>query len=642
MKFKNSHILLVSLISIFLLLSISAASAADSDIAADDSSVDIVEIEDINIKESHYLCDDASTGSEDLSGDENISASGTDDGTSGNGNDDATSGDDAGNATSVNGTENATDSNGTNGTNGTNNTNASNNTKYDGPVTNVTIIPVSTSADYQYGNFTFKVVDNATGEPLANQKISVSGVYFFTFNNGSSISTTKVFTTNSNGLLVIANKNLNKNLDTLGMVYNFTALDVGKYNLTFSGNDSIKVVVNKTLPITVNKVNAEIKASNFKEQVGTSKKYTFKLVNKNTGTAIKLASLKFQIKLSSSGYTTYNATTNLSGQVGYNMNLVGGKYPVRIINNDSNIKASTVNRNVTLTKKAGVLSASNRTILYNSAPTAIIKLTDKKTGKAVAGAVIKVRLYTTSKKYSDLAFYTDNKGQVSFKAALSLGKHKMIISTLDNNYTASSITRYVTLKKTTGKISAPKISATYKSGKLYTITLKNAKNGNAMYGSTLNIRIFVTSKSYYKYTGVTDGNGKVNINTSSLKPGTYKVSVSSGDSGFTAKAATGQIKITKIPVKLSPTAYKEKYNSGKTFKIKVTNKNTNKILSGIKVTVKVYTSAKKYKTYNVKTTNKGIAYLKVTQKPGTYKTVVSLSHAYYSASAVTSKITVTK
>lgn len=638
MKFKNSHILLVSLISIFLLLSISAASAADSDIAADNSSVDIVEIEDINIKESHYLCDDASTGSEDLSGDENTSASGTDDATGGN-DTDATGGDDTGNATSVNGTENATDSNGTNGTNGTN---ATNNTKYDGPVTNVIIIPVSTSADYQYGNFTFKVVDNATGEPLANQKISVSGVYFFTFNNGSSISTTKVFTTNSNGLLVIANKNLNKNLDTLGMVYNFTALDVGKYDLTFSGNDSLKIVVNNTLPITVNKVNAEIKASNFKDEVGTSKKYTFKLVNKNTGTVIKLASLKFQIKLNSSGYTTYNATTNLSGQVGYNLNLLAGTYPVRIVNNDSNLKASTISRNVTLTKKVGVLSASNRTILYNSAPTAIIKLTDKKTGKAVAGAVLKVRVYTTSKKYSDLAFYTDNKGQVSFKAALSLGKHKMIISTLDNNYTASSITRYVTLKKTTGKISAPKISATYKSGKLYTITLKNAKNGNAMYGSTLNIKIFVNSKSYYKYTGMTDGNGKVNINTSSLKPGTYKVSVSSGDSGFTAKAATGQIKITKIPTKLSPTAYKEKYNSGKTFKIKVTNKNTNKIISGIKVTVKVYTSTKKYKTYTVKTTNKGIAYLKVTQKPGTYKTVVSLSNAYYSASAVTSKITVTK
>lgn len=629
MKFKNSHILIISLISIFLLLSMSAASAADSDIAVDDSSEDIVEIEDMIIKESHYLSDDTST---DLSGDNNIS------GTEGTGNSTDVNG--TGNSTvTTNGTGNSTDTNGTNGTNGTNKTNT---TKYDGPVTNVTIIPISTSADYQYGNFTFKVVDNATGEPLANQKISVSGVYFYTFNNGTSLSTTKAFTTNSNGLIVIANKNLNKNLDTLGMAYNFTALDVGKYNLTFSGNDSIKVVTNNTLPITVNKVNAEIKASNFKEEVGTTKKYTFKLVNKNTGTVIKLASLKFQIKLNSSGYKTYNATTNLSGQVAYNMNLMAGTYPVRIVNNDSNVKASTVSRNVTLTKKAAVLSASNRTILYNSAPTAIIKLTNKKTGKAVAGAIVKVRLYTTSKKYSDLAFYTGKNGQVSFKAALSLGKHKMIISTLDNNYTASSITRYVTLKKTTGKISAPKISATYKSGKLYTITLKNAKNGNAMYGSTLNIRIFVTSKSYYRYTGVTDGNGKVNINTSSLKPGTYKVSVASGDSGFTAKAATGQIKITKIPAKLSPTAYKEKYNSGKTFKIKLTNKNNNKVISGAKVNVKVYTSAKKYKTYTLKTNNKGFAYLKVTQKPGTYKAVVSLSNAYYSASAVTSKITVTK
>ena len=629
MKFKNSYVLLISLISIFLLLSISSASAADSDIAVDDASLDIVEIDDIDVKEIHYLSADESDGTNAADNDDNANGSST----ASNG----TASDDS--AANSNGTDGANSTNATNGTNGTNSTNK---TKYDGPVTNVTIVPINSVVDYQTGNFTFKVVDNKTGEALANENITVSGIYFYKFNNGTSLSTSKSFTTDSEGLIVIKNENINKNLDSTGMQYNFTSLDVGVYNLSFSGNDSIKVVDNKTLSITVNAVNAVIQASNFKQQVGTTKKYTFKVVNKDTGVPIKLAKLLFKIKLNSTGYSTFNATTNLSGEVGYNMNLYGGTYPVTIVDNDSNIKASTVKANVTLTKIPAVLKASNRNILYNSAPTAIIKLTNKKTGKAVANAIVKVRLYTTSKKYTDLAFYTDKKGQVSFKAALSLGKHKMIISTLDNNYTASSITRYVTLKKTTGKISAPKISTYYKSGKLYTITLKNAKNKNPIYGSKVNVRIYVSSKNYYKYTGVTDGNGKVSINTSSLKPGTYKVTVSSGDNGYTAKAATGQIKITKVPTKLTPTAFKAKYNAGKYFKVKVTNKNTKKTLSGIKVNVKVYTSAKKFKTYTIKSNKKGIAYLKVTQKPGTYKVVVSSASAYYAATAVNSKITVTK
>ena len=53
MKF-NSKILLISLLSIFLLLSIATASAADADIAAVDADVDMDEISDIAIKDGNY------------------------------------------------------------------------------------------------------------------------------------------------------------------------------------------------------------------------------------------------------------------------------------------------------------------------------------------------------------------------------------------------------------------------------------------------------------------------------------------------------------------------------------------------------------------------------------------------------------
>ena len=617
MKF-NSNILLISLLSIFLLLSIAAASAADADIAAVDADVDMDEISDIAIKDSHQLFADSDAASDGNATDVTVAD------TNGTGS----------NATNSSGTSsNATNSSG-------NNTN--NSTKYDGPVTNITIVPVTTVLDYQSGNFTFKVLDNLTGEAIVNQTIKVSGVYFYKFGNGTSLTTSKEFTTDANGMITIPNELMNKDLDTSGLVYNYTALNAGTYNLTFSGNDSLKVVQNATLPITVNTVNAKIQASNLVTEVGSGKRYTFKVVNAATGEALKLVRLQFKIMLNGKNYTTYNATTNLSGEAGFNLNLYGGKYPVTIVDNDSNIKASSVSKNITITKKVGVLSASNRVIYYNSAATAIIKLTDKKTKKPVSGAIIKVRVYITNKKYTDLAFATNSKGQVSFKAALPLGIHKLIISTLDNNYTASSISRYTTLKKTTGKISAYNINTYYKSGKLYTITLKNAKNGNAMYGCKLNIRVYISSNKYYKYEGVTDGNGQVKINTSSLKPGTYRVTVAEADSGFTAKSISKTLKITKVPTKLTAPAVSAKYNSGKYLQTKVTHKTNNKALSGVKLTVKLYTSATKYKTYTITSNAKGIAYFKITQNVGTYKVVISSANSYYTASAVSTKITVTK
>ena len=617
MKF-NSNILLISLLSIFLLLSIAAASAADADIAAVDADVDMDEISDIAIKDSHQLFADSDAASDGNATDVTV----------------ADTNDTGSNATNSSGTSsNATNSSG-------NNTN--NSTKYDGPVTNITIVPVTTVLDYQSGNFTFKVLDNLTGEAIVNQTIKVSGVYFYKFGNGTSLTTSKEFTTDANGMITIPNELMNKDLDTSGLVYNYTALNAGTYNLTFSGNDSLKVVQNATLPITVNTVNAKIQASNLVTEVGSGKRYTFKVVNAATGEALKLVRLQFKIMLNGKNYTTYNATTNLSGEAGFNLNLYGGKYPVTIVDNDSNIKASSVSKNITITKKVGVLSASNRVIYYNSAATAIIKLTDKKTKKPVSGAIIKVRVYITNKKYTDLAFATNSKGQVSFKAALPLGIHKLIISTLDNNYTASSISRYTTLKKTTGKISAYNINTYYKSGKLYTITLKNAKNGNAMYGCKLNIRVYISSNKYYKYEGVTDGNGQVKINTSSLKPGTYRVTVAEADSGFTAKSISKTLKITKVPTKLTAPAVSAKYNSGKYLQTKVTHKTNNKVLSGVKLTVKVYTSASKYKTYKITSNAKGIAYFKITQNVGTYKVVISSANSYYTASAVSTKITVTK
>lgn len=488
--------------------------------------------------------------------------------------------------------------------------------------------------DYQSGNFTFLLKDADTGAVVPNANVTISGVYFFS--NGTSASPSKTFTSDENGLIFMENVNFNKGLDFSYFAYNFTSLDVGKYNLTFKGNSSMEL--NQNVEITVNAVKAKIVADNYNEYVGSTKKFTFKLVNAATNQVLKLVSMQFKVKIGSAT-NTYNATTNLTGEASFNVNLQAGTYPVTILTNSANVVKTTLDRTIKINKKPGVLTANNRTIKYGSDPTAIIKFTDKNTGKPVVGGIVKVRLYTTSKKYVDLAFRTNKTGHVQFSAALSVGKHKMIISSLDNNYTASSITRYVTVKKTTGKFSASKVTTYYRSGKLYKIKVINTKNNKAMYGAKVLIKVYTSKKKYYRYDGTTAGNGIVQFKINYI-PGTYKVVISSNDKGYTAKSVTKQIKVTKAPIKMTPTSLKVK--KGKTFKVKVTSTKSKKVISGVKVKVKVYTG-KKYKTYTIKTNKKGIASLKITQKVGKHKIVLSPGlPSRYSAKALTKTLKVTK
>ena len=501
---------------------------------------------------------------------------------------------------------------------------------------NAEIIPINVKADFQDGNFTFKLVDADTGDILPNTTITVRGVNFYKYINGTSITPSKNFQSDENGIIFIENINLNSGYDMSSFVYNFTSLAAGKYNLTFLNSNS-SLVLNNVTEITVNPIKVKIIAQDYNQYVGSDIKYTFTVVNEKTNNVVKLLPMQFKVKISSN-YTTYNTTTNTSGQSSFNINLVAGNYPVVIVTNSSNVDKTSVQRNITLNKRPGVLTANNRTIYYGSAATAIIRFTDKATGKAVENGIVKVRLYTTSNKYVNLTFLTNKTGYVVFNAALAVGKHKMIISCADYSYYASSITRYVTVLKTSGKFSAPYLSTYYGSGKTYTIKLTNAKNNHPMYGANVNVKVFVSSNRFYNYTATTDGNGQINLKLS-YKPGTYRVVVTNIDKGFTAKSVTGQIKLSKHPLKYSLNSLTIK--KGNVLKVKAISANSKKALSGVKVKITIYTG-KKYQTYTVRTDSKGIASLKIAQRVGKHNFVISPAATIYYSGQRSGTLTVTK
>ena len=492
------------------------------------------------------------------------------------------------------------------------------------------IVPINLTADYQDGQFIFLINDTVTGLPIANTNVTVTWKFLvdkYTF------SQSQTFLSDEEGYIRINNTDLYMYIIENSFLK--VPLQVGNYNLTFTGGNGF--VLNDIHEITVNKVYVNILPDPFETLAGDAKNFTVKVVNKNTG--IGLESVKLQLKVKINGqYSTYTIYTDQNGTARISVTLPGGNYPITVSTDDSNIYSTSASSSFVINKKQAVLSASNRTILYGSGIDVIVTATDK-TGKTLPDVYVLLQVYTSSNKVSNFLVKTDSKGVARFSTGLTVGKHKVIMTVYDNYYNSSSITRYVTVKKTTGQFSAPKVSTYYKSGKVYKIKLTNTKNKVLMYGATVNIKVYITKNKFYNLTGTTNANGLVQFKIT-FKPGTYKVVVSSADKGYTAKSVTSQIKVTKSPIKMTPTALKVK--KGKYFKVKVTSTKSKKVLSGVKVKVKVYTG-KKYKTYTIKTNSKGIASLKIKQKVGKHKIVLTPALTkYYSAKTVTKTLNVVK
>ena len=495
------------------------------------------------------------------------------------------------------------------------------------------IEPVVSEADYQFGEFKFRLVDGL-GNPITNYNVTLSGgLYKINYTNDTSSLSSIKLTSDDEGYIILKLSNGSEYV-TNDFKY---CLPAGKYNVTFINDGFYEF--NKT-EITVNKINAKIIANNVTYEYGNAIKYTFQVVHAVTGEPIKFASVQFKIVASNINYTR-NDTTNISGYYIClnNITLPGNTYNLTLKSIDASLNCSTVKKYITITPRKAVLTASNRTIYYGSDYSAILKVTDKKTGKVVQNVYVWFRVYISSSKYSDFIGRTDKNGKVYLSTPLAVGKHKIIYKTLDSNYNASSITRYLTVKKASAKFTSSSVSTYYKSGKIFQIKLTNTKNKKAVYGAKMNIKVFISKNKYYNYTGTTDANGLVKFKIS-YKPGSYKVVVSSCDKGYSASAITRTIKVSKSPIKMAPTSLK--VNKGTYFKVKVTSTKTKKVLSSVKVKVKVYTG-KKYKTYTIKTNSKGIASLKISQSVGKHKVVLSPgSPTYYSAKALTKTLTVTK
>lgn len=504
----------------------------------------------------------------------------------------------------------------------------------------VSVIPVDDGdkADYQFGNFTFKLVDaNNQTVIIANENVTLTGFWFYSITEkGTSLSNSKSFITDENGTFVFNDTMLSLNIDQIALYYNFTSLPAGTYNATFATSGFYQVIGKNN--ITVLPIEARIIAKDLTGEYGNLLHYTFQLFSDKYNAPIKFANVQFMINASNINAVRDGVTNATGWYTSPDLNLTANVYNLTLKTNGDSLNCSDAKAKLNLTQRNATVTASNRTIYYNSDYAAVVKLIDKKTGNAVANAYVWVRIYTGS-KYTDFVGKTNKNGNVYVSTPLSVGKHKIVYQSIDNNYKSGQITRYLTVKTAPAKFSAPKVSTYYKSGRIFKIKLINTKTNKPIHSGTMNIKLYISKNKYYNYTGVTDAKGFVQFKAT-LKPGTYKVVVSDYDKGYTAKAVTSQIKVSKSPIKIAPTALKVK--KGKYFKVKVTSTKSKKVLSAVKVKVRIYTG-KKYKTYTIKTNKKGIVSLKIKQKVGKHKVVLTpYQTKYYTAKKVTKTLRVVK
>ena len=520
----------------------------------------------------------------------------------------------------------------------------------------INITPENSEVNYQDGEFTFKVIDAITGEPIANTKIYVTGkfngttLYWDIKQSGGSISlsTSKAVTTDENGTATIKNANFYP-----GLILSDSDIysPAGDYNLTLTCSDDLSGKLDTT--VTIKNIATKMTIDNLNEYYGTSKKITIKVVNAETGKPLTSVPVHFKVTSSSGSeikYSNNNNTitvlyTNANGTVQLPVNsLIAGKYTVSAsLNGTKNYGASNATKTITIkTIPIKYTVTMKKTMYYDTDKIVTIKVINKLTNKPVAGAIVIIQF--DKSKNQVYGFQSDKKGIVTVRVPLGVGTHSMYIQDGgEGRFKSTPVTKSITVKKSSAKISAPKITAYYKQGKYFTIKLTNTKNKKPIYYAKLNIRVYVSSTRYYEYKKVMTGLTGVTKLAVDLKPGTYKVEVRGAESkNFAAKKVTSKIVIKKAPTKLTPKKLTAKKGASKYFKVTVKNTKTKKIIAGVKVKIKVYTG-KKYKTYTVKTNKKGIAQINVKSlKVGTHKVVVTSANKYCVAKAAKSTIKITK
>lgn len=411
----------------------------------------------------------------------------------------------------------------------------------------------------------------------------------------------------------------------------------------FTANAVLLITYKNCTPVTVNvKPVIEAKIVVIKEESSTKYQNAYivvQLINNITNQPVAGKQVNFKFVNSSYSTISWGFTTDENGKYKFDLDgyyfkdtyvPVANLYSV-IVSTGSGVVSTAQNVTFNITKSAATFSASNYSATYASGKKFNIKLVNSNTKKPIVNSKIGARVWFSSKSYQDYTLYTNGSGIASIGINLGAGTYKVQIYNSNTNLNVASITRYIVIKKVSAKLSASKITAYYNCGSKFKVKMVNAKTGVPLKGATVLLNIYTGSK--YKAAQITtDDNGIAYWTVSGISIGTHKVLVGSGSTGADANVVQTYIVLKKGKTTVTAPVVTNNYRKSQYFKVTVKNAATKKAISGIYITVKVYTG-KKYKTYKVKTNSNGVASLNTyALSKGTHKVVISSTNKYYTVS----------
>ncbi|WP_346662065.1 Ig-like domain-containing protein [uncultured Methanobrevibacter sp.] len=467
---------------------------------------------------------------------------------------------------------------------------------------------------------------------------------------------------------------------------NITALSAGTANITitFDGNKNYEKT-NKTIKITVNKINSTINIDDQTLDYGKSLNITVDTKG-TTGITAKINDKDAKVD----GYTieipvldagSYTLTVTTIADDNHNPVTKTAKITVNKINSTINIddqtldygKSLNITADTTGTKgitakldgkdakvdgytiEIPVLNAGSYTLTVTTIP-------EENYNAVTENATITVRKLNSTLTINNVTFDYKSIGStaVTFTGAtgvkatvlnqyqakvtvngtnitiskLNAGKYTLQVTTIaDANHNPVTKTANITVNKLKTALSGKSIATVYNVNKNLAITLKDSK-GNALNG--VNITVKLKDAKTYK----TNKNGQIKVPTKGLIPKTYTAKITFKGNTNYEKTSKNTVKVTVKKATPKITAKKKTFKrTVKTKKYNIALKtNQNKAMKGVKVTLKV-----NKKTYSAKTNKKGIATFKITKltKTGKYTAVVKFAgNKYYNAKAVKQKIIV--
>ena len=442
------------------------------------------------------------------------------------------------------------------------------------------------------------------------------------------------------------------------MVLDSTAANLNIENSTFDSNKAtgwedtvFKFSDSKKIPSKVSITN-----SSFISNSGESTVFYFELINSASSSVIDNCYFNKNKATDSAVIYLLNGTLNIKNSIfGNNTRVISTDVPnVYENNNKLIIKNSTFDNNSKFVLYNNVNCSmdsctfkNNKNDLINNYDDLYIKNSKFLNNKGAIDhwgvGVLKISNSTFTNSSNDVAaVYSYNGNLKVIDCKFKCNSEAAIIScnkaSITNNNHTSTYESAISLSNSLKPFSFIKytlsnFTTSYNSGKTYMVkavygiskkVCSNLKFKMEVYSSGNYVKTFwATANSkgiaYFKVSGLNVGSYKAVLCYYKYKPYDFE-DFTTVKSSIKIKKANTIVKAPKVTARFKKSKY---------FKVTVKNKASNKVVSNIKVKIKVYTG-KKYKTYTVKTNKKGLAKLNTKKlKRGKHKVVISSGNKKY-------------